>query len=111
MKIDSLDGIKKITFYDYSEYFPELCNDGGAYGFFTIYMRISNDEWKISYKTTADFDYCPVCGCFADHYKGDNCDYNSGYKCGEFDTIKTNELLNLINNFSETDFKYFEIEN
>ena len=25
MKIDSLDGIKKITFYDYSEYSPELC--------------------------------------------------------------------------------------
>lgn len=38
MKIDSLDGIKKITFYDYGEYSPELCNDGGSiWIFYDIY--------------------------------------------------------------------------
>lgn len=36
--------LKKITFNDYGEYSPELCNDGEAYGFWTIYMKISNDE-------------------------------------------------------------------
>lgn len=50
MKIDSLDGIKKITFYDYSEYSPELCNDGGAYGFFTIYMKIFREHLRINSK-------------------------------------------------------------
>lgn len=108
MKLNSLDGIKKITFNDYGNYSPELYNDGGAYGFWTNYTNLLNGEWEVSYGTTADFNYCPVCGCFEDHYKGDACDCISGYECGDFDTIKTDELLNLINNFSETEFKYFE---
>lgn len=36
---------KKITINDYSNYEPEKCSDGGAYGFWTEYLYKGGDIW------------------------------------------------------------------
>lgn len=107
-KINNLNNIKKVRFCDYSEYDSEKCNNGGCYGFWTDYNRLENGNWKVSYGTTADFEYCPVCGSFNNHYEGDDYYYESGYSCGEFKQVAEEELLKLINEFEETDDKYIE---
>lgn len=63
---------------------------------------------RAGYGTTADFEYCPVCGNFNDHYEGDDCCYESGYSCGEYETITEAELLKRINEFEETNDEYIE---
>ena len=107
-RLEDLNGIKRVRFNNYSEYDSEKSNDGGSYGFWTDYSRLENGKWEISYGTTAGFDFCPVCGSFNDHYKGDDCCYDSGYSCGEFATVTETELLETINNFHETDDEYIE---
>ena len=105
----NLDGINRVRFYDYTEYESEKSNNGGCYGFWTNYNRLENGLFEVSYGTTADFEYCPVCGSFNDHYASEDDDiYESGYTCGEFETITETELLELINNFENTDDKYIE---
>ena len=102
-----LKGIKRVRFND-SDYDSEKCNNGGSYGFWTDYSRLENGNWEISYGTTADFEYCPVCGNFNDHYEGDYSCYESGYSCGEYETITEAELLKRINEFEETNDEYIE---
>lgn len=108
---EDLNGIKKVRFNNYSEYNSEKSNDGGSYGFWTDYSRLENGKWEVSYGTTADFEYCPVCGSFNDHYAEDEDDiYNSGYSCGEFATATSDELIDEINKFEkehENDDEYF----
>lgn len=104
----SLNGIKRVRFCDYTEYESGKSNNGGCYGFWTDYDLLEDRSWEVSFGTTADFEYCPVCGSFNDHYEGDDCCYESGYSCGEYDTVTGTELLKLINNFEETDDKYIE---
>lgn len=108
VKKKNLNGIKRVRFNDYSEYESGKSNNGGCYGFWTDYDRLENGKWEVSYGTTADFDYCPVCGSFNNHYEGDDCWYNSCYSCGEFKTVTETELLKLINDFEETDDEYIE---
>lgn len=108
MKRNSLIGVDRVRFNDFSQYDSEKCNNGDCYGFWTNYDRLDNGTWKVSYGTTADFNYCPVCGCFNDHYEGEDCCYESGYSCGEYDTIAEKELLRFINEFRETEDKYIE---
>lgn len=102
--------IKKVTFKDYTGYDAEKCHDGGAYGFWTNYIRLDGEKWEVSHGTTADFCYCPVCGSFADHYEGDDCYYQSGYSCGEFETVTEKELLDRVNSFQETESEYIEFD-
>lgn len=109
-KKNNLNGITCVRFNDYTDYDPNRCHNGGSYGFWTDYDRLENGKWEISYGTTADFSYCPRCGSFNDHYEGDDCCYDSGYSCGEFEQITENELLKLINEFEETDKEYIEYE-
>ena len=104
----NLEGIKKVRFNDFSEYESGKSNNGGCYGFWTDYNRLENGLFEVSYGTTADFSYCPVCGSFNDHYEGDDSCYESGYSCGEFETVTESELLNLINDFEETEDCYIE---
>ena len=106
MKKANLYNINRVRFCDYTEYDPNLCNNGGCYGFWTNYNRLPNGKWQVSYGTTADFSYCPVCGSFDDHY-----DYEEDkYSCGDFEQITESELLEIINNFTETDDEYIEYE-
>lgn len=106
----SLNGVIRVTMRDYSDYDSEKCHDGGHYGFWVDYDRLANGKWEVSYGTTADIEYCPCCGRFADHYVGDSCHYDSGYSCGEYQTITETELLKLINNFKEVDGKSIEYQ-
>ncbi len=97
--------INRIIFKDYSEYDSDKCHDGGAYGFWTDFYRSESntDVWEMMYHTTADFGCCPCCGDFGDeHWDGGEAGFESGYSCGEFDTLTTDELLERINS-SETD--------
>lgn len=63
-KKNNLNGVKKVIFNDYSDYQSATCHTGGNYGFWTNYNRLPNGNWEVSYGTTADFSYCPVCGSF-----------------------------------------------
>ena len=110
MKKLNLDGINRVRFYDYTEYEGEKANNGGCYGFWIEYNRISPEKWEISYGTTAEFEYCPVCGSFNDHFEGEDCCYDSGYSCGEYDTVTEQELIKLINEFTETDNKFIDFK-
>lgn len=61
----------------------------------------------MSYGTTADFDYCPVCGNFDDHYVGNG---DEEYSCGEYEIISEDELLKRIGSFEETDDCYIDLK-
>lgn len=101
---ENIKKFSKIRFTDLSDYDSEKANDGGCYGFWTDYTKIDNDKWEVSHGTTADMDFCPCCGSFEDHY-----DYEKeSYSCGDFETITTDELVNLINNFQETETEYID---
>ena len=110
MKREKLDQINKVRFCDYSQYDSEKCRNGGCYGFWTDYTRLDNGKWEVSYGTTADFTYCPVCGSFNDHYVGDDSCFESGYSCGNFETLTESELLQRIKDFAETESEYIKYE-
>lgn len=103
-----LTKINIIRFNDYTNYDSDKCRNGGCYGFWTDYNRLENGTWEISYGSTADMEFCPCCGSFNDHYEGDDCCYDSGYSCGDFETVMESELLEIINNFTETEDKNIE---
>ena len=102
-KIKSLEGIQRVRFNDFSEYESEKSANGGSYGFWTDYTRLENGRWEASYGTTAEFDFCPVCGSFDDHRLEDGT-----YECGEFQTVSEEELIEEINKFVETDDEFIE---
>lgn len=104
-ELTNLAGIRKVRFNDFSEYESGKSNNGGCYGFWTDCSRLENGNWEVSYGTTADFNFCPVCGSFDDHYVGED---DIEYSCGEFATVTESELLKLINDFEETDDCYIE---
>lgn len=110
-KIANLNGINGVKFCNYSEYDHNKCNNGGCYGFWTQYDRTECGLFEVSYHTTADFEYCPCCGSFNNHCASEDNDiYESGYTCGEFETVTETELLELINNFEETEDCYIEMK-
>lgn len=100
----NLKGVSRVRFYDYTEYVPEKSNNGGCYGFWTEYNRLPDGNWEVSYGTTAEFEFCPVCGSFDNHFE------ESGYSCGEFEVISEEKLLTLINEFVETDDEFIEFK-
>ena len=106
-KRTNLKGIKRVRFNDFSEYESGKCNNGGCYGFWVDYNRLENGIFEVSYGSTTDFEYCPVCGSFNNH-RDDDSYYESGYSCGDFETVTESELLKLINDFEETDGCYIE---
>ncbi|MCI6676068.1 MAG: hypothetical protein MSG78_04050 [Clostridiales bacterium] len=99
MKRTNLDGINRIRFNDFTEYETGKSNNGGCYGFWTDYNRLENGIFEVSHGTTADFEYCPVCGDFHSYDEE---------TCGEYQTVTEPELLKLINDFEETEDEYIE---
>lgn len=106
-RLENLDNVKSVSFCDYTSYDPDKCHDGGSYAFYKNYKRDYNGKWYAVYSTTADFDYCPCGGIFSDHYDEE---YESGYSCGEFETVTDEELLDIINSFEETEDEYIEFK-
>ena len=66
--------------------------------------------WEISHGTTADMEFCPVCGKFGDHYEGDECVYESGYSCGEYEVISEDDLLSIVEKALEEESEDKEIK-
>lgn len=94
-----LKNLKRVKFNDYSEYESDKSNNGGCYGFWTNYDKLEDGRWQISYGTTADFEFCSCCGGF-----GSSCG------CEEHQTVTDEELLKLINGFTETEDEYLEFK-
>lgn len=99
-KVTSLKGIQRVRFNNFTEY---EFGKSGAYGFWTDYTRLENGMWEISYGTTADLDFCPVCGVFGNHQLEDGT-----YECGDFQLIGEKELIEKINKFVETNDEFFD---
>ena len=93
-----------IRIYDYTAYEPDKGNNGGAYGFWKDFIKLPSGKWEVSYGTTADMDFCPVCGSFNDHSIGEG-----EYSCGEFAAVTEGDLLRKIGNFQETEKSYISI--
>lgn len=93
-----LSKFNKIRFNDYSEYDDTRCNNGGCYGFWDNYTRC-DDGWRVSYGTTAEFDFCPICGGF-----GNSC----GCSDEDYLIVTTEELLDKIASFEEDEDHFIE---
>lgn len=66
------------TMTDYSQYEEAKSNDGGAYSFTQRYEKLDNGNFKLSFFTSSNFDYCSSCGSF--HNGECSCDgVNSEY--------------------------------
>jgi len=53
----------QVKVYDYSNYDPQLCRNGGKYVFWTTYV-LKNGKWERYYETSAEFEFCPYSGKF-----------------------------------------------
>lgn len=101
----NLENVVRVRITDYSDYDSALSNNGGAYEYWTDYNRRPDGTWLVSYGTSADFDYCPVCGQFADHAeRPEDCSpYWSGYTCGDYEFVSEAEVINEILRVQESD--------
>lgn len=77
-----------VAITDYSDYDANNCINGGSYSFTTYYHRLPRAMWEVSYGTSAEFDYCPRCGNFGNHYD----DRIEDYCCSEQKVISTGEV-------------------
>ncbi len=76
--------IKEATISDDTQYDPNRCNNGGAYGFAVRYCYVGPDAYHAFHMTTAEFEFCSYCGSF-----------NSGC-CSAPEEITEKELWNRI---------------
>ena len=91
--LEMLNNSNIVKIYDYNDFDPNKCIDGGKYLFWTKYTRTNNNSWKISYHTSSDFDYCDVYGIFT---SCDNCieyDRDTGECLAKYKEISTEELI------------------
>lgn len=63
MKYQNYKNARSIIVSDYSEYKEGKSNNGGCYGFDTVYKKVPNkDIWHATEYTTGEF--CPYCHSF-----------------------------------------------
>ncbi len=97
--------VTKVSVYDYSDYDPDLCNNGGRYGYTVNYER-SPEGWTVSHSTTADFDYCPVCGSFNNHrYYNEDTDLYE-YSCGDFEVLSDYDVIKMLTSLNPDGDEY-----
>ena len=58
-----------VKIVDRTHFVSETSNNGGDYSYTVTYRQIADDMFEVLYSTSAEFDYCPLCGNF---YQG-NC--------------------------------------
>lgn len=96
--VENIKNINVIKVVNDSEFNPELCNNGGAYRYWTEYTRTVNDVWEVTEHTSGEF--CPYCGSW-------EC---SGECSPEAERIYTEDLVATLNNFVEDEDHYIEME-
>lgn len=57
------------------------------------------DHMYKEYETSADFEYCPVCGRFENHMKYNEDESFAGYSCGRYTVISAAKLINIVIQF------------
>jgi hypothetical protein len=69
-------GLAPRYYYEVTREAGENCFTGGDYGFSTRYTP-EKSGFRVSYHTTAEFDYCPYCGRF---FSNNECVCSGEYK-------------------------------
>lgn len=88
-----------IEFQDWSEYEPDKSSNGGCYRFSKhYYYNKDSDLWTLQYETSADMEYCPICGHFENHEEYDD-DIFIGYSCGSAKIISSTKMIQTVISF------------
>lgn len=88
-----------IEFQDWSEYEPDKSSNGGCYRFSKhYYYNKDSDLWELQYETSADMEYCPICGHFGNHEEYDD-DTFIGYSCGSAKIISSTKMIQTVISF------------
>lgn len=83
------NNISIVSITDFSDYEEGKSNTGGKYAYNTTYAKIGENKWEVSYSTTADFEYCEICGSFG--HNREDCQWQS-----DNEIITTEELDDII---------------
>ena len=62
--MDRLKNISRVVITDDTEFEAGMCCNGGHYRYETVFTR-HGDEWRRKFRTSAEFELCPVYG----HYE------------------------------------------
>lgn len=90
----------EVEFQDWSQYEEGKSSNGGCYMFSEhYYYSEQSDLWHKEYETSADFEYCPVCGRFENHIKYNEDESFAGYSCGRYTVISAAKLINIVIQF------------
>ena len=105
-----LKNINKVKIRDYRDYDPNLCNNGGKYGFTETYYRKEDNTFEIHCFTTAYFDYCEKWGLFQECRNCPNQDYKTGECLEKYTVVTEEELINILKEVeSEQDEDYYYV--
>lgn len=89
-----------IEFQDWSEYEPDKSSNGGCYRFSKhYYYNKDSDLWELQYETSADMEYCPICGHFGNHEEYNDDDTFIGYSCGSAKIISSTKMIQTVISF------------
>lgn len=81
----------KYVLNDMSNYEAGMANDGGKYGFSTVFTEVANNLYKVSYHTTSHLDYCSKCG-----------EWHDERTCNkDYEIISGKEVRKKVNDFTE----------
>lgn len=75
----------EICICDFTNYKAETSHNGGDYAFWKTYTKTNENEWAVKYGTSAEFEYCDMCGSF-----GSNCGCHE--YIDEYETVTDKEL-------------------
>jgi hypothetical protein len=100
-RLAELEGMSAVRIIDDSEYEAGMCCNGGHYRFFVDYRQVSPGVWSVQFGTTAEFDFCELCGSFGQHHHADWAETSDGWEldewweCGDgsLERISTGALL------------------
>lgn len=90
VRIEDIDGKKRITVRDYSDYDSNLCHDGGHYATGVTFIRHA-DGWERREYTSGD--YCPYCGSF------DCCGDCEEAEAAESERLTDAEVMDEVNHY------------
>jgi len=92
----NLTNINRVKIMDYKDYDPNLCNNGGKYGFTNEYYRIDDNNFECHYFTTADFNFCEITGRFQECHTCPSVDYIINGCNEEFNVVSEEELIDIL---------------